>query len=428
MLKRVKRAEDLLTRGGKFLVCSKCHVEKELTEENFYKYNNSIGFKTVCKECKKEYYQQNKEIKQEYQLQYAEKNKDYYREYMKRYNPEKGGAEGFNMKDFRIGIVPEKNIIEEKLISSEGIAKTKDGREFTRLIGGFGDEKPIFTIWQVAELLNMKTKDVMENFNYNNNNGRFEENTDYKDLKVGVGNSDSNIKEELKQYYHINKLNATKQWIIFSQSGLMKIVKTSTTNEAWKLYEDFIEDYFKTKAELIVAEKTIDENSNTLVDTKKMLLGSIFLEKDDSKRMDMMCQVERINDQLIENAKTLAKEETIEKFKDIMTIADKFTNSKSCYDIGLFAKILDIPQMGRNKMYKWMREEKMLQTNNAPYQNMMDKFKVIKVDNNGFACTKTLLKGDGVKFVVNRLIKKGYINNLTTEEVLDKLRDMTEVA
>lgn len=424
MLKRVKRAEDLLTRGGKFLVCSKCHVEKELTEENFYKYNNSIGFKTVCKECKKEYYQQNKEIKQEYQLQYAEKNKDYYREYMKRYNPEKGGAEGFNMKDFRIGIVPEKNAIGEKLISVDGSVKTKDGREFTRLIGGFGDDKPIFTIWQVAELIGLKVKVLMQTFNRNTD--RFDKDVDYADLKVEVTHSDHEI--NLKDFYHYNKLNRTNQWIIFSQSGLLKVLKISNTKESWDIYENFIEDYFKTKAELIVAEKTIEENSNTLVDTKKMLLGSIFLEKDDSKRMDMMCQVERINDQLIENAKTLAKEETIEKFKDIMTIADKFTNSKSCYDIGLFAKILDIPQMGRNKMYKWMREEKMLQTNNAPYQNMMDKFKVIKVDNNGFACTKTLLKGDGVKFVVNRLIKKGYINNLTTEEVLDKLRDMTEVA
>lgn len=426
MSKRVKRAEDLLTRGGKFLVCSKCHVEKELTEENFYKYNNSIGFKTVCKECKKEYYQQNKEIKQEYQLEYAEKNKDYYEEYRKRYNPEKGGAEGFNMKDFKMGIVPEKNNIEEKLILGDGTVKTKDGREFTRLIGGFGDDKPIFTIWQVADLLNNRTDKLFDNFNRNIN--KFKDGLDYIDLKKKVDNPKKGNEINLKDFYHINRLNKTKQWIIFSQSGLLKMLKISNTKESWDIYEDFIEDYFKTKAELIVAEKTIEENSNILVDTKKMLLGSIFLEKDDSKRMDMMCQVERINDQLIENAKTLAKEETIEKFKDIMTIADKFTNSKSCYDIGLFSKILDIPQMGRNKMYKWMREEKILQTNNAPYQNMMDKFKVIKVDNNGFTCTKTLLKGDGVKFVVNRLIKNGYINNLTTEEVLDKLRDMTEVA
>lgn len=426
MSKRVKRAEDLLTRGGKFLVCSSCHTEKELTEENFYKYNNSIGFKTVCKECKKKYYQENKEVKQKYQLGYAEKNKEYYEEYRRRYNPEKGGAEGFNMKDFKIGIVPEKNIIEEKLISSDGMIKTKDGREFTRLIGGFGDDKPIFTIWQVAELLNNRTDKLFDNFNRNIN--KFKDSLDYIDLKKKVDNLEKGNEVNLRDFYHVNKLNKTKQWIVFSQSGLLKMLKISNTKESWDVYEDFIEDYFKTKAELIVAEKTIEENSNTLVDTKKMLLGSIFLEKDDSKRMDMMCQVERINDQLIENAKTLAKEETIEKFKDIISIADKFTNSKNCYDIGLFAKILEIPQMGRNKMYKWMREEKMLQTNNAPYQNMMDNFKVIKVDNNGFVCTKTLLKGDGVKFVVNRLIKNGYINNLTTEEVLDKLKDMTEVA
>lgn len=424
MSKRIRNAEDLLTRGGKFLVCSKCHMEKELTEENFYKCNNSIGFKTVCKECKKEYYQQNKEAKQEYQLEYAEKNKDYYAEYRKHYDPKKGGAEGFNIKDFRKGIVQENNILKEKLLSVDGIAKTKDGREFTRLVGGFGDNKPIFTIWQVAELLNTETRTIFRNFE--NNKTYFEDLIDYRDLKLAIHNKDNEI--NLKDYYHRNKLNATKQWIIFSQSGLLKMLKISNTKESWDIYETFIEDYFKTKTELVVAEKTIEENSNILLDSKKMLLGSIFLEKDDNKRMELMCEVEKINNQLIENAKTIAKEETIEKFKDIVTIADKFTNSKKCYDIGMFAKILNIQGMGRNNLYKWMREEKILQTNNTPYQNMMDKFKIIEVENNGFACTKTLLKGNGVRFIVNRLIKKGYINDLTSEEVLYKLRDMVEVA
>lgn len=84
--------------------------------------------------------------------------------------------------------------------------------------------------------------------------------------------------------------------------------------------------------------------------------------------------------------------------------------------------------MGRTNIFKWMRKERILQVNNAPYQNMMDYFKVIKVDNNGFQCNKTLLKAAGIKFIVNRLIKTGYIDNMSTEEVLGKLKDLKEIA
>ena len=311
-----------------------------------------------------------------------------------------------------------------KLISMEGTIKTNDGREFTRLVGGFGDDRPVFTIWQLAELIGLKTKVLSQTFNRNIN--KFQNLVDYLDLKSEVTQSDHEI--NLKDFYTTNKLNRSNQWIIFSQAGLMKILKISNTDESWKLYEDFIEDYFKTKAELVVAENTMENNIKTLMDTKKMLLGSVILEQDEMKRLDIMQQIEKINNQIEENKITLTKEETVRQFEDIVILADKFTNSNKCYDIGLFSKLLDIPQMGRNNMFKWFRENKMLQDNNIPYQNMTDKFKVVYTQRNGQTYTKTLLKADGVKYVVKKLIKDGYIEGMSTEEILDKLKNLEEVA
>ena len=422
MSKRVSSAMELVTRGGSHCVCSKCHIEKLLNEDNFHKSKKSpTGYKTVCKECKRKYYQENKEEKKKYQLEYVKRNQAYYDEYRKHYDPEKGGANGFNMKEFRKNIIPEVDY-QEKLIYSDGIVKAKDGREFTRLIGGFGENKPIFTLWQVGELLNINTRDIMKNFN--KNIIRFENKIDYIDLKVDVDGIHSEI--NLRDFYHKNRLNATKQWIIFSQSGLLKMIKISNTKESWDIYENFLEDYFRTKVELMVAENNIQDNIKLLEENKKLLIGSLVMESDESKRIEIFMQLEKINNQIRENEKTLVKEETLKQFENVIAIADKFTNSEECFDIGLFSKFMNIKNMGRNNMMKWLRKEKILQEDNQPYQKMMDKFRIIKTEKNGRLYNKTLLTSKGVKFLVEKLTKQGYIKDINYNDVLNKLTNYQE--
>lgn len=129
--------------------------------------------------------------------------------------------------------------------------------------------------------------------NLTRNLDRFEYNIDYIDLKKIFDNPQKGSEINLRDFYHYNKLNATKRWIIFSQSGLLKMLKISNTKESWDIYESFIEDYFKTKVELVVAEKTIQENSETLADTKKILIGSLVMEDDEAKRIEIFMQLEK---------------------------------------------------------------------------------------------------------------------------------------
>lgn len=150
------------------------------------------------------------------------------------------------------------------------------GREFTRLIGGFGENKPMFLLWQVAELLGLKTKAIGENFV--NNEGNFEKDIDFIDLRSAIDGIDSEITVDITKVlkemgYSQNKLNATKRWLAFSYSGMMKLVKIATTEESWKIYNNFLEDYFKTKAENKILKATLAEQINNMYEQYDLIYG-----------------------------------------------------------------------------------------------------------------------------------------------------------
>lgn len=70
------------------------------------------------------------------------------------------------------------------------------------------------------------------------------------------------------------------------------------------------------------------------------------------------------------------------------------------------AKVLDIPNMGRNKLFDWLRKQKILMSNNLPYQRY--------VDANYFVVIETLVPGQNFTAPRVRVTKKGmeYIRKL----------------
>src|SRR5574344_1510599 len=67
--------------------CSCCHEVKPVSEFNKHK-RHSDGLHSKCKECRKKYYQENKDKIKEYNKKRYQENKDYYKEYKKTYNQE----------------------------------------------------------------------------------------------------------------------------------------------------------------------------------------------------------------------------------------------------------------------------------------------------------------------------------------------------
>lgn len=310
-------------------------------------------------------------------------------------------------------------------LMTDGKVKTKD-REFTRVIGGFGDDKPMFTIWQTAELLGKATREIIQN--YNNNVSKFEMGIDVIDLKSAINKNDSeiisNFVKILKDIgYSQNKLNATKQWLSFSFSGIMKMVKIVESEEAWDIYNNFLEDYFKTKAENIVMTKTLEENKQAILEERKYILGSVIMESDSIKKMELLERDKNLEEQIKKIELTLSKEKLMEQVQDSIEIAERFTNSGGLYDVGNFSKILNIKSFGRNKLFEWMRDNKILNMNNIPFQNQMSHFKVIPIENNKFATSKTLIKSQGISYIVKKLIKDGILKKQSYDCIIKNLSE-----
>ena len=175
-----------------------------------------------------------------------------------------------------------KNILNLK---TDGVV-TKGDRKFTRLVGGFGEDKPMFTIWQAGELLAQETNLVTKNFE--NNIKNFDEGVDFIDLKSLPNDFRKTELVDITSFLKSiglthHKYGRTKQWLAFSFSGMMKLVKIATSKESWEIYNAFLEDYFKTKAENKNMKRTIQEEIEFLKEQKAMLLGKSFMEDDTTK-------------------------------------------------------------------------------------------------------------------------------------------------
>ena len=78
-----------------------------------------------------------------------------------------------------------------------------------------------------------------------------------------------------------------------------------------------------------------------------------------------------------------------------------------CVDISEFSKILKKHHvdLGRNKLFRWLRENKYLMSGNVPYQNYMDRgyFQVIEVVEHNRIHLKTLITGKGQIALLKKL-------------------------
>ena len=136
---------------------------------------------------------------------------------------------------------------------TDGEVQTKDNRVYTRLIGGFGDNKPMMTTKQIAELMGYDNSIIARTINRNVEH--FTEGIDIIDLKSAMPEWQSEIG------YSKNAYNASKNIYVLSHSGFLLYLKFAEGDKAVEIYKNFIEDYFKIKTENIITRS----NSNDLI-------------------------------------------------------------------------------------------------------------------------------------------------------------------
>lgn len=107
------------------------------------------------------------------------------------------------------------------------------------------------------------------------------------------------------------------------------------------------------------------------------------------------------------------KDAQLELQKPKVVFADHVTDSDNAIDMGTFAKYAQKQgiTMGRNTLFKWLRDQGVLMDNNVPYQRYLNAgwFKVIEnIYNTGsgqYTTPKTLVTGKGQVALINYIRK-----------------------
>ena len=261
--------------------------------------------------------------------------------------------------------------------------------------GGFGENQKVMLAKNIAEVHNVETKYI--NKLINNNIEEFEFGVDILDLKTG----------SFKELVLENGLLTKAQWgnannvYLLSEQGYMLLVGFMDTEKAKEIRKQLRREYFAMR-EVI--------NSNEQL--KANLLLSIY-----NGGQEGILASKQLTEMEIKEATTplLAK---IEEDKPLVDYAETIIQSSDSIDIGTFAKVVkdeNIP-LGRNKLFDWLRINKMLMKNNVPYQRYIDNkyFEVIEYTYNtpygekiGF---KTLITGVGQVKIVEKLKKEYNVN------------------
>lgn len=111
-----------------------------------------------------------------------------------------------------------------------------------------------------------------------------------------------------------------------------------------------------------------------------------------------------------EKQKALAQ---VTEMKPKAEFYDDVTGSTDTIDIGSVAKVLNISNMGRNKLFAFLHENKILNRRNEPYQEYVDKgyFRQIETswEHNGTTHInlKTVVFQKGLDFIWQTIAKKG---------------------
>jgi len=300
-----------------------------------------------------------------------------------------------------------------------------DGREFTRLIGGFGEGNSTITDKQVAELLGYKDGARHVRRQVNENTKHFDYEHDIKDFKRAEL-TPTLIKLLISLGYAKQSITQAENIYLFSKAGFLLFLKFAEGDKSVELYKNFIEDYFQKDAENVIMKQTLQEEWEFLKEQKAINYGRAICEQDELKRLDLLQSVEKIVNRIKDIEITLSNEKLIKSLQPEIALASTLIDAKNAFDVGVFSKVLRIKDLGRNNLFAWLREKGILMEGNTPYQQYIQYFKVLPIENSytGRTDYKTLIKPNGVKYIVKRLIDDGKIITKSVNEILAELESV----
>lgn len=234
-----------------------------------------------------------------------------------------------------------------------------------------------------------------------------------KDVAQWLGNDTSQLKkmldkidEDEKVRNNVTTLGGIQNTWFLTEDGLYEVLMQSRKP---------IAKAFKKEVKYIL--KAIRKDGAYIKGEEKVVSGELSEDELVFQAMNIMNKkISRLN----EEKKELQLQNN--KMKPIVGLIDKFISNDNCWDIGVLAKSLECQDMGKNKLFKWLRNTEILMANNVPYQRYVNYFKVIPtVLWNGDTHYKTLVRANGVKYIYNRLVKDGKVIEKSLEDILEYL-------
>jgi phage antirepressor YoqD-like protein len=171
-----------------------------------------------------------------------------------------------------------------------------------------------------------------------------------------------------------------------------------------------------TQAEVTVLLEFMKSNNNrTDLDLSNRLIGS-STELTPALKLKKALELaqEAYEEELsILRAKNEAQEKQLIEQRPKVDFYDRVTESSDCIDIGQCAKVLNVHGIGRNKLFEILRNKKILNEHNQPYQKYVDcgYFRIIETsfnlpDGTQKINLKTVVFQKGVDFI-RKMIEVG---------------------
>ena len=218
--------------------------------------------------------------------------------------------------------------------------------------------------------------------NFTRNNKRYKEGKHFYSLTG---------EEKRKFLYRVQIDDGSKNastLYLWTEKGALLHAKSLNTDQAWEAYEMLVDDYFKIKTQLISQPIPSYMIDNSIDRAKRWIEERMELEMIEQSRVRLANQV-------------LEDRPKVEKYH-------QFLDADGLMDIGSLAKELNINGFGRNKLFTFLKDQKILMANNLPYQKYMNRglFEVKSVPTSKIGyVSKTYLTPKGADYIAD-LIRK----------------------
>ena len=173
----------------------------------------------------------------------------------------------------------------------------------------------------------------------------------YKDPKNTVKNRCKRCR--VSEIPHPQNPKKTLEITVIPESDIYRLIMGSKLESAQK-FENWVMDEILPSIRKHGAYMTNDVIERTLTDPDYLIQLATALKEERQTR--------------------LVAEQKIEEQRPLVEFADKVSNSSNLIDMGKMAKLLkdENINIGRNRLFEWLRKKEILMRNNIPYQRYID--------------------------------------------------------